>query len=433
MSILQVHRTLNTKSLKLYIKQILGHPLIASTFRIFSGNILIQIISFFTLPFFARIYLPGDYGVWGIFIFLSGLLAVIAGLRYELSVMIPSSDLEAGILVRVAKTNSLVMLLITLPLFGIFYSQISGVLNLKTGILLMLLVPLHAYLTGYNTLLSQWLSRKKMFRQLASIRIVQSLLNIILSFLFGYLMQLHYWGLVLSTFLSVLIADCVYMYLSGISFYSGFIRRKDFLIKYMMRYRNFLFYSTPLGLLNYFTANILSYLLQVNFGAAVLGLYTNATRLINTPLSLISASFSSVFYQHFSRSQNKVKVLCFSFAGLLLIFTSLLLPFILWGENLIVWYLGENWRASAEFIKVLSFLTIMSFTTSSISTIFSFMQKEDVVLLWQVIYLVVILVVFSIYKNDFTNAMWMYSFTGGVAYLLLFGIGYIKVKKLQAV
>jgi lipopolysaccharide exporter len=415
----------------LNFKNLFRHSLAVNTARILSANILIQIISFFTLPFFARIYLPEDYGMWGIFIFLSGLITVISGLRYELAVMIPVSDNEASILVRVAKTNNLIINGTLLLLFFFTADFISAIMQLKTGTWLIMLIPLHSYFTGFNTLMAQWMSRKRKFRQLSAIRVFQSLLNIILSFVMGYLFNWHYKALILSTFISVLAGDILFLFYSGVSFYSGFIFRRSVMIRYIMKYKNFLYFSSPLALLNFFTTNILSYLLQLNFGSYILGLYTNATRLINTPLSLISASFSTVFYQQFSRTKSKVRLLTISFILLLIIFTSLLLPFILWGDELISWYLGEKWRPSSEFIRILSVVTIMSFTTGSISTIFSYLQKEDVVLLWQIIYLAAIIIVFSIYKNDFSPAMWLYSVTGGIAYLILFFIGLIKVKKTQ--
>jgi O-antigen/teichoic acid export membrane protein len=413
-------------SINTIVRSLFQNSLSLNTLRLLSGNLFIQVISFLTLPVFARIYLPSDYGVWGIFIFFSGLLSVVMSLRYEMSIMIPTSEHEAALLLRISKTIAFITAALFFIITIIFSKGIASFFKLSDPLILFM-VPLHAYFTSYNNSMSQWISRKKHFKQLTFIRVTQSLLNIVLSLYFGYVLHWHFWGLILATAGSVLISDLIIGIWTGHLFFTGFIFRAGLLKRYIGKYINFLYYSTPFALLNFYTLNILSSILQVNYGAIATGLYTNASRLMNTPLSLISTSFSTVFYQHFSRSENKSRVLLISFIGLFIVFTSLLLPLIIWGEDLISWYLGENWRASAKFIKLLSIVTIMSFSTSSISTIFSYYQKEIIVLVWQILYLTAVLLVFNIYKTDFTKGILMYSVTGGIAYFILFISGYFYV------
>jgi O-antigen/teichoic acid export membrane protein len=232
-------------------------------------------------------------------------------------------------------------MLLTVPLSNLF--------NLDPDWKLMLLIPLHAYFTSYNSLMFQWISRKRKFVLMTRIRFLQGLLNIIVSFIAGYYLEWGHWGLIIANFASVAVSNIVIDRIMNASLFSGFIFRKSFLRKYIMRYRNFAYYSTPLSILNFSTANILSYIIQVSYGSVATGLYTNASRLINTPLSIISSSYSAVFYQHFSRSEKKQKVMTGSFLLLVLIFTSLLLPLVIWGKPLIVWYLGSTWEQSADF------------------------------------------------------------------------------------
>jgi O-antigen/teichoic acid export membrane protein len=417
-------QTANTKKFSLSAQ----NSLFRNTVRLITGNLFIQVVSFLTLPVFSRIYLPSDYGIWGIFIFISGFLSVVFSLRYELSVMIPVSDNEAGILMRISKSIALMMFVLSSIIIILFAGSIAAFFKFSFDLKLILLVPVLAYFNSYNNIMSQWISRKKLFRKLNIIRIIQSVVNILVSYYLGAVLNLQYLGLVSATIISVFAGNCLITFITRKTFYSGFIFRFSFIKKYVLKYKNFLFYSTPLALLNFYTLNILNYFLQVNYGAVINGLYTNASRLVNTPLSLISSSFSAVFYQHFSRSENKRRVLLISFLSLLVIFTSLLLPIIIWGEDLISWYLGENWRESAHFIKLLSVVTIMSFTTGSISTIFAYLQKENVVLIWQIVYLLAVILIFTVFKNDYTNGMIYYSITGGIAYFLLFLIGLHYVK-----
>lgn len=406
-----------------------NHSLFRNTLRIFSGNVVIQIISFFTLPVFARIYSPEDYGIWGIFVFMAGLISIIASFRYELSIMIPKSDLEAGILMKISKTIGLVFCIFSFLLLLITGKYIFEFFNLKYNIYFLLLIPFHAWLTNYNNILLQWISRKSRFRLLMYVRLVQSIINIIITFCLGYFLNLGEWGLIIALVCSQLISNILIQIRTGIPLATSFIFNSEKCILYIKKYNNFIRYSTPLGILNYFSGNILTTVIQISYGSYFLGLYNNAIRVVHTPIQLISSSFSPVFYQYFSRSKSRLRLIISSFAGLAILNTLLILPLALWGEEIFTFYLGERWAPSAEFIRLLYVVTVMSFSVGSISSIFSFLQKENLVLVWQIIYLAVICTVLYFMGDDYRKGILYYSWTGGIAYFVLFWIAVYLIRK----
>lgn len=408
-----------------------SESLMSNTLRIFLANIALQAVSFFTLPVFSRIYSPSDYGWWGIFMFVCGIAAVVSCLRYEMALMIPKEEDEALHIFHVAQSINFIFLLFFFATVVVFNDLLFQLLQFDFYFLL--LIPAHIFFTGYNNLLIQWISRKKLFNHLVVIRGTQTLLNIILSFVFGWYLRMEFRGLILATVLSVAVTDIGMM----IKYRKGFVKwsyLKPTLLKAtIQKYSNFAYYSSPLALLNFGTGNILYYIIQTGYGSAATGIYANAVKIIQTPFSLISTSFSSVFYQHFSRSEKRLSLFVRSFFGLTALFTFLLLPFIFFGKEIIVWYLGDQWAESADYIVILSLFMIFSFAMSSVSTVLAYYQRERIVLVWQICFLLAVLGIFVILPLSLYNKMWFYSITGALAYMLLFFIAFLLVKKKERI
>ncbi|MBL7924332.1 MAG: oligosaccharide flippase family protein [Bacteroidia bacterium] len=411
------------------IRKLAGHSLVRNSLRIFSGNVLIQLVSFLFLPVFSRVYSPSDYGVWGIFVFLSGFIAVFAGLRYELAIMIPESNRMAYVIFKMTQSLAFYTCVLSLLLILFFYRPMLDLFHLPDSMHLWLLVPLQAWLTAMNNTMMQWYGRKNEFRTLAHMRILQSLSNIAVSLFFGYFLEMGYYGLIYGLMISVLISDIYLAVKLRLPLFKIRCYPLKLYRKLIFRYKNFLYFSTPLGILNYFSTNILVSVLQINYGAAAMGLYTNANRLIQSPLSLISSAVSMVFYPHFSKSEKKQRDVILVFSVLVLVFSLILLPLVFFGEELLGFYLGEEWIGSARFIRLLFVFMVLSTAVSCISPIFSYLQKDNLVLVWQVGYLLSAIGVFRYFSGDLDKAVFYYSLMGGLAYFLLFCLGLFLLRK----
>ncbi len=260
-------------------------------------------------------------------------------------------------------------------------------------------------------------------------RIYQSITNILVSLLLGYFLNLKHYGLIGGLISSLLVSNMYLAHKLKLPLFRCQFYPIGFYRKLMLRYKNFLFYSTPLGILNYFSTNILVSVIQVNYGTTVMGYYSNANRLVQSPLSLVSSAVSMVFYPHFSKSGKKLRDVTFVFVIVLLIFSVLLAPLVIWGEEILGFYLGRNWVESAVFIRLLAFYFIFSTSVSCISPIFAYLQKENFVLIWQILYLLSSIWIFNIFRGDLKNGVFYYSIMGGLAYLLLFCFGIYLLRK----
>jgi O-antigen/teichoic acid export membrane protein len=257
---------------------------------------------------------------------------------------------------------------------------------------------------------------------------IQALSNIGVSFIAGYLFKWHEGGLIAGLMLSVLVTNVYLSRMAGLPMIFPQILRFELYKKIVNRYRNFLYYSTPLGILNYYTNNILVTVIQVNFGTHMMGLFSNANRLVQTPFSMISSAVSMVFYPHFSRSDRKLRDVLVVFTSLFFVFSLILLPLFFWGEEIIGFYLGTQWTDSALYIRLLFAYFVVSYSVSCISPMFAYIQKEGVVLLWQIALLTASGILLTLLRHNFELSILAYSLLNAFAYIILLLIGVILLK-----
>jgi len=122
-----------------------------------------------------------------------------------------------------------------------------------------------------------------------------------------------------------------------------------------------------------------------------------------------------------------------SYFSNLIIAVIAMIPIIFWGEELFSFVLGKEWEAAGSIAKYLAPLTIASFAMRSVSNIFSLTRKNGILLIWQIIYLILILtVIFFTKSSKFEIMIIGVSILGALLYFVLAFIGYrIMINKYE--
>jgi O-antigen/teichoic acid export membrane protein len=203
-------------------------------------------------------------------------------------------------------------------------------------------------------------------------------------------------------------------------------------VRSFREYMNFPLYLMPMGILNTFSTYLLVFALSLVTSSTLVGHYERAWRVVNFPLSLISASFGSVFYEKMTRSSNRRKIYLYSYFGNLALALLILFPVAIWGEAIFSFVLGSEWVIAGRIARIILPLTIFSFATECVSTIFSVVRKNQFLLIWQIVYLALAIgwIVFA-RKFDVYFLLRIYSFGGAILYMLLAYIGFLNIKKVQ--
>lgn len=133
-----------------------------------------QLIGIVTAPVITRLYSPTEYGVYSVAVSIL-IVSVIACLRYEFAILLPSDDLSAANLLALSLAiDILTSLVLAVVLITFGPTLLTGLGARDMGPYVGLIVVAHA-ITGLSSSLVNWAVRTKDFRQIAANRVVQSL------------------------------------------------------------------------------------------------------------------------------------------------------------------------------------------------------------------------------------------------------------------
>lgn len=410
---------------------IIKSDFIKNIFTLLSGATVAQIIALISIPILTRIYTPEDFGFFAIYLSIANILSTISTGRYELAIMLPEKKENAIAIIKGIFRIVLIFSFLTLILLLIIKNTQNRISDFIQPFYFYFL-PFSIIILAFVNVFAQWYSREKKFKLQAKIKIYKSSSNAIVNISIG----LYYYVKSAGLFLGHIISQALQVILFTLKFYrqekiSFKNADTETIKKEFKKNRNFPFYSAPMGFLNTISSDILIYVLNLFYSTTLVGFYTNANKVINYPLSLISQSFTSVFYQKINETNKKIKLYFISYFSNFIIACLAMIPIIFWGEEIFGFVLGKDWEIAGSIAKYLSPLTVAGFAMRSVSNIFSLTRKNGTLLIWQIIYLTIILIMILLTKSkDFKVMLLSVSFAGAILYIILAFIGY-KIMKIK--
>jgi O-antigen/teichoic acid export membrane protein len=149
-------------------------------------------------------------------------------------------------------------------------------------------------------------------------------------------------------------------------------------------------YNLPNAFIDQIRLSGINILVAKFFATATLGQFSLAWKTIQLPMSLIGGSISQVFFQKVASSKKEdlysmvkkfiVKVLMIAFPIFLFIY--------LFAEDIFVFAFGENWKVAGESASVMTPWLFLNFVTSPLSTIFIKLNKQEILLIFSIFYMI---------------------------------------------
>jgi len=401
-----------------------------NVFTLLSGATVAQIITLISIPILTRIYTPEDFGHIAIYLSIANIVAAFSTGRYELAIMLPKKRTEALAIFkgsfRIAFIISLISL-IAIILLKSFDHKFSSFIEP----FYFYFLPLSIFIVGLGNLFFQWYTREKQFKIQANLKIIKSGSSSGVNVFLGLLYNLKSLGL----FFGHIAGQGIQQIIFGLRFYKeekNNLKIVDAnLVKEQLKLNNnFPRFSAPMAFLNAISKDVLIYVFKMFFSTSLVGQYSNATKVISYPLELINQSFMTVFYQKINETNKKLRFYLISYFGNFIIATIVMIPIVFWGEELFVFVLGNDWEIAGSIAKYMAPLTVASFAMRSVSNIFSLTRKNGILLIWQICYLVLILITIFISKSTNFEVMLLYfSLVGAFLYIALAFMGYRIMKK----
>lgn len=402
---------------------------IGDSFLMILSSGIAQVILIITTPIITRLYSPAEFGEFTIFSNIAMILIPIINARYDLLIVNAKNDRSANILSQISFLISLLILLILIPILAISaWLYPNFILDFIFIIIMLFLVSLTNIFTNY-------LNKERKYKVLSLINVFRAGSMALLQIIFG-LLSLGSLGLIIGFSLS---------YITGITLgYKTFkkhfniVRNKEETKALFLENKNQLVYSTPSILLNSLSFSVVVFFIGILYTNKEVGIYGMAIRVLGIPVTIISLGLSKIFMQQandYYIERGNFRNLLLKFSSTLVIVSIILyVPLYLFSEELVNILLGHSWVDAITVIKIVIPLFVIRLIVSTVSLSVIVLQKQQLELILQALFLIGTTVTFVISKMlnlTFLNFVSINTAVLIVSYMIFFIALYYFAKNKQ--
>lgn len=323
-----------------------------------SGPAFAQLVALVCLPILFRLYGPNEFGVWAIAQAIALLLGGVATFRYELAIVLEKKHSEATAAFWGALFCAIFAGLVLCILVHLFIGELAELT--KAGELSdfaqMISVWILAMSAGQAA--GGWLMRGGRFFAIAQMQIVAASVSNCMQIFLALVSAASSTSLVLGSLLGQLCAT-IWGYLHVYRARDdrpGRIPNAVFIKQALKKHYRFPVFLTPYTIVSVARERMSIIVLALFVSPYVVGLFSQAWRLVHLPVGLVGTALRPVVYhaavsQGGGKIERKVSQLV-SIIGLMGV--PMCATLILVGGDLLSIVLGEDWRASAPYVSWLA-------------------------------------------------------------------------------
>jgi O-antigen/teichoic acid export membrane protein len=391
---------------------------------LFTGTSLAQILPLAISPFLTRVYSPEEFGLLAMFVAISSVIGVISTGRYELAIIQAETDRIAvyifGLSVSIAMALGIICLCLILFVQAFF---LKGLFITTLG-LWVYFVPLSVFSVGLFQSLNYWFSRKKLYKDLAFHKVIQSLVNATFCVTLFAFKSVPALGLILGYVFAQVLTAILLFKKSGLLTLLVNVNINQ-MLESAKRFKKFPTYSAPGALFN--TAAIQAPVLYISnvFELLAVGYFNFVYKIIGGPLALLSTAISQVFLQRITSGSSVFLYRNVATCALALSSISLPVVFIIsfYGREIFSLVFGDNWSHAGEYAEILVFSIAIRFIVSPLSMVVAMERYLKWGFYWQCFTLLFVLMFLYLSKNlSFEKFVYLYVIQDVFSYLVYFVI-----------
>ncbi len=347
-------------------------------FRDFSllvcGDVISQVIGLVSLPIVTRLFYPSDMGIMTlVWAWVMG-LSVIAGLRYESTIVIEKETTNARGLFILCVLITIVFVVTLLMVGFVFFDEAVSHLQLsESNQYLIWFIPAGFLVVGLNTTVSSWVTRNCLFGWLAISKGMSGLSTAAFKIICGISGYVSASVLLLSNWMGVVIPLFFLLprLFKGDHRVTPFPPPKTILFN-AVKYRNFPVYHSLAAMVH----AVSNYFPMVLFGAfykmEIVGFYALATTALIRPTTMISESLSKVLLQRMAHLSDRALLKEFRHVTIALAITGVLplAAIMMAGEEIFEWVFGKEWGIAGQMAQLLAPWVFVGFTNTPATQIF---------------------------------------------------------------
>lgn len=323
---------------------------------VMTGTALAQVIGFALSPVISRLFTPSDFGIFGSFSAMGGILAAGITMDYSQAIMLPKEKGDALDLFFVSCISTIFITALFALACLIAPTQFLVLIKAPNRWVLLILV-ISLFVMGFNITLQSWCVRIKAFKHTSGSQVVRSLSSNAMQIGFG-LLHSGSIGLIISSVLADFIASINLFRAFLIDFKTTFYRRDYLRMKQLAyEYRDFPIYSASMNVMNAISTGLPVLLLANYFGIAVAGAYAFAEKILSAPMGLVLRALRQVLFQEAAETDHRGGSLLALFIkvtlGLFLLVAGPSLILLIWAPEIFSYVFGSSWITAGEFASSL--------------------------------------------------------------------------------
>jgi O-antigen/teichoic acid export membrane protein len=337
---------------------------IRNTLVVMSGTTLAQVLGAALYPIIGRLYSPSDFGVFGSFNAVLGIVAAGITLNYSLALMLPKKRDDAfGLFILSCICTTIIsagclVICVVAPTF------VRGLLKAPNNWILGMLV-IGITINGLNQACQAWSVRIKAFKYTSASQVIRSLSTNGAQCGLGYLKG-GAPALIITSIFGDLLAT---LNLAKLAIQDLRELRKHVhwnrIWQLAKEYRDFPVYSASDNVINALSLGLPVFLLAHYYGIAVAGAYAFGLRILRVPMEFILRALRQVLYQKASETHNEggrlMPLYVKTTAGLFILALFPAVVALIWAPDLFTWVFGNQWRLAGVFARGLVIWLVFAF------------------------------------------------------------------------
>ena len=394
-----------------------------------------QLIPIIFSPIIARLYDENAIAEITGLISFSSILLVFSSLKLENAIVLEKDNEKAKQIVVLVVLLTLIYTLVSFFGISTFKNEITKVFKINKVINY---VPIYILSYSLLNILNFWFVRVKKFKLKAYSKLIESISYILFLISLYYIIGYNHFGLALGKIFGVSVALIILYKYSALKLKkTQFKTFKSILIKY----RDFPLHNAPSNFVNVIGLQLIVLFIGIYFSKENFGYFGLANMIILLPISFISQSVGSVFFQKISenfisKNYKQLKKTFYQTLTLLaLIGFSAFLVIYFGSEYIFTTVYGENWLISGKIAKILSIVFLFQMTISPLGVLLIAINKVKINAYWQygrfVFMTILMFLLLNEFKVSFLSFIYYYSFAVAFVYIVYLVIMITELKKLR--
>lgn len=312
------------------------------------GTALAQVFTFAISPILTRVYTPESFGVLGIVLAASSIIAVFAHLRLNLAIAQSNNINEAIIILKTSIFFSILLCFLS----SIFLIVSNIIFDNSYTLSIVIFIFLISLLNVLIDIFNYWQSYRGKHSLNARNSVARSLLTGSVQIFLGFISN---FGLILGVLVGSLGSLTLFLkeYLSSDNKKSNSILSNKKIHFVLKKYKDFPLYSMPQGFIASASLNSVPLMLGASFGVGIAGQYWLAYRILLAPIALFGGAYKQVLHPIFldPKKNNSYKKYISKKHTIIFLLIFIPLTFLLYFLLPSIFYIifGDEWGMAAKF------------------------------------------------------------------------------------